>query len=181
VDVQQLNTSFRESPFPDGRWGASDTSLARLLQRFAASSVGSATIRRLVPLDRKVLLRSQGRYTVLGPFGSPMLLMTVAGRVSGLPRTTPLVYLPDGDALLVVGSNFGQQSHPAWALNLSANRDATISIRGQQFPVHAQELEGADRERAWKLFTSLAKPYEVYGGRTTRHIKVFALRTPKEP
>jgi deazaflavin-dependent oxidoreductase (nitroreductase family) len=105
-----------------------------------------------------------------------MLLLTVTGRVSGLPRTTPLVYLPDGDCLLVVGSNFGQPRHPAWALNLSAHPEATLSIKGQQFSVLAEELEGEARERAWNSFTSLAKPYEVYGGRTTRHIKVFALR-----
>ncbi len=176
MDLQQLNTAFKLSPFPDGRWGASDTALARGLQRFAASPLGSATIRKLVPLDRKVLLRSHGRYTVLGPFGSPMLLLTVTGRKSGLPRTTPLVYLPDGEALLVVGSNFGQERHPAWALNLSANNEAAISIRGEQFHVVAQELEGDARERAWNLFAALAKPYEAYGGRTSRHIKVFALR-----
>jgi len=176
VDLQELNAAFTNSPFPDGRWGASDTVLARGLQRFAASPIGSLTIRKLVPLDRKVLLRSQGRYTVLGPFGSPMLLLTVTGRKSGLPRTTPLVYLPDGDALFVVGSNFGQERDPAWALNLSANHEATIAIRGEQFHVVAQELEGESRERAWKLFTALAKPYEAYGDRTSRHIKVFALR-----
>jgi deazaflavin-dependent oxidoreductase (nitroreductase family) len=171
-----MNLDFDHSPFPDGRWGVSDTSLARALQRFAASPVGSATLRRLVPLDRKVLLRSHGRYTVLGPFGSPMLLLTVIGRVSGLARTTPLVYLPDGDTLLVVGSNFGQAAHPAWALNLLAHRDATIAIRGEEFSVTAEELEGSDRDRAWNLFTTLAKPYEAYGERTTRHLKVFALR-----
>ena len=113
---------------------------------------------------------------MLGPFGSPMLLLTVTGRKSGLPRTTPLVYLPDGDALFVVGSNFGQERDPAWALNLSANHQATIAIRGEQFHVVAEELEGESRERAWKLFTALAKPYEAYGDRTSRHIKVFALR-----
>ncbi len=176
MDLHELDTAFRNSPFPDGRWGASDTSLAKLLQRFAASTIGSATIRRLVPLDRKVLVRSNGRYTVLGPFGSPMLLLTTTGRTSGLARTTPLVYLPQGDALLVVGSNFGQTKHPAWALNLSANTAAIVTIRGQEFPVQAQELEGAEREHAWSSFTSLAKPYEAYGARTHRHIKVFALR-----
>ena len=175
MDVAAMNHAFAESPFPDGRWGASGTLLSRALQRFAATKVGSATIRSLVPLDRKVLIRSAGRYTVLGPFGSPMLLLTTTGRRSGLERTTPLVYLPRGDHLLVVGSNFGQSTHPAWALNLEANPMADLAIRGKHFSVVAQELGGDERDVAWGLFATMAKPYEAYGERTTRHIKVFSL------
>ncbi len=170
-----LDDAFAASPFPDGRWGSSDSVLAPLLHAFAATRLGSATIRRLVPLDRKVLLRSSGRYTVLGPFGSPMLLLTTIGRSSGLERTTPLVYLPEGDALLVVGSNFGQGHHPAWVMNLAANPTATVTIRGTAVPVDARELVGEERARAFDAFQSLAKPYEAYAHRTTRMIRVFAL------
>jgi len=170
-----LDAAFAASPFPDGRWGSSDSFLAPILHAFAATRVGSATIRSLVPVDRKVLLRSSGRYTVLGPFGSPMLLLTTIGRKSGLERTTPLVYLPDGDALLVVGSNFGQGHDPAWAMNLVAHPSATVTIRGTAIPVDARELLDEERERAFAAFQDLAKPYEAYAERTSRTIRVFAL------
>ena len=170
-----LDAAFAASPFPDGRWGSSDSFLAPILHAFAATRVGSATIRSLVPVDRKVLVRSSGRYTVLGPFGSPMLLLTTIGRKSGLERTTPLVYLPEGDALLVVGSNFGQGHHPAWVLNLADHPTATITSRGTAVPVDARELVDEERTQAFDAFQTLAKPYEAYAHRTTRTIRVFAL------
>jgi deazaflavin-dependent oxidoreductase (nitroreductase family) len=173
--ADELDEAFARSPFPDGRWGSTTSPLTPLLHRFAASPVGSATIRRLVPLDRRLLRRSGGRYTVLGPFGSPMLLLTATGASSGLPRTTPLVYLPDGDALIVVGSNFGQGHHPAWVANLAAHPDATVAIRGRTFAVRAIELEGAARAEAFARFEALAKPYQAYAARTDRTIRVFAL------
>jgi hypothetical protein len=71
------------------------------------TQVGSWMIRKLAPVDRRVLQRSRGRYTVLGPLGAPVFLLTTTGRRSGQPRTTPLLCARDGDDLIVVGSNFG--------------------------------------------------------------------------
>lgn len=171
----ELDAAFAASPFPDGRWGSASSPLTPLLHRFASSQLGSATIRRLVPLDAKVLTRSKGRATVLGPFGSPMLLLTTTGVRSGLARTTPLVYLPRGDGLVVVGSNFGQAHHPAWVGNLAAHPDASVVIRGQEFAVTATELLDEDRDAAFEAFETLARPYRAYAARTTRTIRVFTL------
>ncbi len=88
-----FDQGFADSPFPDGRWGKSDSMLAGPLKAFAATSIGSRTIRALVPVDTKILMKSKGTFTVLGPFGLPLLLLTTIGRTSGLERTTPLVYL----------------------------------------------------------------------------------------
>jgi deazaflavin-dependent oxidoreductase (nitroreductase family) len=153
---------------------------AKAGQQFVATSVGAAIVRRLVPLDRWVLTRSHGRFTALGPFGSPLLLLTARGAKSGLPRTTPLVYLLDGDQLVVVGSNFGGTAHPAWSANLLAHPDAVVAIGGQRYPVHATLLDGAERERCWALFEEAAAPYRAYVARTTRTIRVFALRRTDE-
>jgi len=156
-------------------WGRGDTKIAKAGQWFVGTSPGSWLVRTMVPLDRWVLSKSNGRFTALGPFGSPLLLLTVTGAKSGLPRTTPLVYLLDGDRLLVVGSNFGQAHHPAWSTNLLANPDATVTIAGVRTPVHAELLEGEERQRCWELFEEAARPYQVYGTRTDRTIRVFAL------
>jgi hypothetical protein len=76
---------------PDVRWGRTDSAVSRLATRFASTRVGSWTVRSLMPLDRKVLIRSNGRRTVLGPVGAPMLLLETTGRKSGLPRVSPLL------------------------------------------------------------------------------------------
>ena len=161
--------------FPDVRWGSDTSPLRRPLVAFSATRAGSWLIRTLTPLDRRLLLRSRGRLTVLGPIGAPVLLLTTIGRVSGLPRTTPLLYVRSGGRLFVVGSNFGQGNHPAWSSNLLADPAATVTIGGRSVPARATLLEGAERDEAWAAFTSLAHTYEVYGSRTTRELRVFAL------
>ena len=149
--------------------------MARAAQRAVATSVGSRLVRALVPLDRWVLMRTQGRFTALGPFGSPLLLLSVTGATTGRERTTPLVYLLDGDWILVTGSNFGQQQHPAWSTNLIAHPDARVTIAGTSYLVHAELLEGEERQRGWEAFEEAARPYRVYGSRTDRTFRVFAL------
>lgn len=168
------------SPFPDARWGSEQGALARAGRRFAGTPAGSAVLRRLVPLDCRLLLRSGGRYTVLGPFGTPLLLLTTVGSRSGLPRTTPLVYLRDGRHLLLAGSNFGQGRHPAWSTNLLAHPEAEVNIGGQRLSVRARLLGGDERDAAWAQFRAIG-PYAVYETRTQREIRVFALeRTERE-
>lgn len=132
-------------------------------------------VRSIVPIDRWVLTTTHGRFTALGPFGSPLLLLSVTGATSGLERTTPLVYLLDGDRILVTGSNFGQHRHPAWSTNLIANPAARVTIAGTSYPVHAALLEDEERERGWQAFEEAARPYQVYGDRTDRTFRVFAL------
>ena len=166
--------------FPDVRWGRSDTRIARAGQWAASTAIGSRVIRSMVPLDRWVLTRTRGRYTALGPFGSPLLLLTTTGATSGLPRTTPLVYLLDDDRILLAGSNFGQQRHPAWSANLLAHPRATVTIAGTSNPVTSELLEGDERLRCWEAFKEAARPYQVYGGRTDRTFRVFALSRREE-
>jgi F420H(2)-dependent quinone reductase len=92
--------------------------------------MGSWVIRKLTPLDHRVLRRSRGRYTLLGPIGLPLLLLSTTGRKTGQRRETPLVYMRDVDRLFVIGSNFGQSHHPSWSSNLLADPKAWVTIGG---------------------------------------------------
>ena len=112
---------------------------------------------------------------MLGPTGSPVLLLTTTGAKSGLPRTTPLVFARDGDAVVVVGSNFGQDHHPAWTGNLVKTPEAVVTIGGKDIPVTAELLEGDEAIRGFQLMTDMARTYEAYQGRTDRDIRVFRL------
>src|SRR5947208_12580741 len=163
-----------DSVFPDVRWGDDNSLLRKPMAAFGATKLGSLVVRKLTPLDRKLLLRSKGKLTVLGPIGAPTLLLTTIGRKSGQPRVQPLLHYREGNRAYVVGSNFGQAHHPAWSGNLLANPDATVSLGGKDIPVRATLLDGAERDRVFSEFIKIAHAYDVYRGRTTRDIRVFA-------
>ncbi|WP_194163797.1 nitroreductase family deazaflavin-dependent oxidoreductase [Mycolicibacterium sp. P1-5] len=164
--------------FPDGHWGREDISpLFKPVYAFASTALGSRFIRALVPWDRRVLRATNGKYTLFGPTSMPELLLTTTGRKSGQPRLSALSYLRDGERLLVLGSNFGQQHHPAWSLNLLANPEAVVAINGTEIPVTAALVTGPERDTGLARF--LAYPmYQAYRTRTDRELRLFAL-TPR--
>jgi deazaflavin-dependent oxidoreductase (nitroreductase family) len=162
---------------PDSTWGSRDSALSRLGTKFASTRPGSWTIRRLMPLDRRILLRTEGRRTVLGPIGAPLLLLQTTGRRSGRPRLNPLVFArdEDGESVVVVGSNFGQQHHPAWTGNLIAAPNAVVKVGGEDVPVMATLLAGDEAESAYQRMVALTTVYAAYRNRTDREIRVFRL------
>ena len=79
------------------------------------------------PLDRTLHKLTGGR-VIVSRLMVPCMVLTTTGRKSGLPRESPLACVPDGDGgWWVVGSNFGQETHPAWTGNLIADPNATVS------------------------------------------------------
>lgn len=173
IAAEWLNA--RMSDFPEARWGRDDTVLARAGRAFAGTRPGSWTIRKLMPLDRKVMVRTQGRFTALGPIGAPTMLLETTGRKSGAKRLSPLLFARDGSSIIVVGSNFGRDHHPGWTANLLAHPQATVKLGGQEIPVTAQHLEGAEAEQAYEKMNEVAAVYSAYRGRTARAIRVFRL------
>ena len=145
------------------------------MMRFGGTRVGSWLVRTLMPLDRRLLVRSNGRRTLLGPIGAPVMLLETTGRKSGQPSVSPLLFARDGDSIIVVGSNFGQQHHPAWTGNLIASPVAVAIVGGRRIPVTATLLEGDDAEAAYGKMVALAQTYSTYRGRTDREIRVFRL------
>lgn len=136
--------------------------------------------RALVPADRLLGRLTRGRVVALRLV--PSLLLTTTGRHSGLPRHTPLLGVPDGEAYLVIGSNWGQRRQPAWALNLLANPDATVTRHGRRVPVRARLLTGPDRDRALRLAVRHWPAYETYAKRAgARPLHVFRLQPVDRP
>jgi deazaflavin-dependent oxidoreductase (nitroreductase family) len=130
--------------------------------------------RLLVPADRLVGRLTRGRVVALGLL--PSLVITTTGRRSGLPRRNPLLYVRDGAAYVVVGSNWGQPHQPAWALNLLAEPRASVAVGGREFPVVARLTDGAERDRLWALLVRRWPAYETYAGRAGgRDLKLFRL------
>jgi deazaflavin-dependent oxidoreductase (nitroreductase family) len=154
--------------------------LGGLLGRHGHGRAFAALGRLLTPADRLVGRLTRGRVVALGMV--PSLLITTTGRRTGVRRTNPLVYVRDGDGYGIAGSNWGQTSTPAWALNLLADPFAEVTIGGATHPVRARVTEGAERDRLWRLLVREWPPYETYREWAgEREILVFRLepRTPR--
>jgi deazaflavin-dependent oxidoreductase (nitroreductase family) len=112
-----------------------------------------------------------------GPFeGAPVLLLTATGAKSGQRRTTPVVYLPDGDRLVIFASKGGAPSNPGWYHNLRANPSATVEVGTDTVDVDAVVTEGDERDRLFRKQAALYPQFADYEQKTTRQIPVIALQ-----
>jgi deazaflavin-dependent oxidoreductase (nitroreductase family) len=107
--------------------------------------------------------------------GMDVLLLTTHGRKSGKSRTTPLQYVSDGDAYVVVASNGGSDRHPGWWLNLKADPDATVQVKSARRAVRAREASPDEKARLWPRLTALYAGYGDYQQATSREIPVVIL------
>src|SRR5215472_6899909 len=82
-------------------------------------------------------------------FGNRMLLLTTTGRKTGQPRTTPVAYLTDGDALVIVGGAAGMAKQPAWSLNLQSHPEAQIQLGRRKLRVSASRALPEEEQRLW--------------------------------
>ena len=111
-----------------------------------------------------------------GPFeGRPMLLLTTTGAKSGQLRTSPMMYVPDGNRLLVIASNAGAPTHPDWYRNLVAHPEVTIEIKNETYRATAIVMEGAARERLWNSIVEQYPFFTEHQAKTPRQIPVIAL------
>jgi len=108
---------------------------------------------RLLPvivwLDLRFQRLTRGRFGLPDLGGLPNLLMTVPGRRSGIPRSTPLLCVPHEGRFLIAGSNWGQPSEPMWVRNLEAAGAGELRFKGRTHRFTARRLTGGDEVRVW--------------------------------
>jgi F420H(2)-dependent quinone reductase len=110
--------------------------------------------------------------------GVPTLLLRTTGRRTGAARTNALVYARDGDAYLVVASNGGSDSNPAWLYNVEAGPHVEIQIGRERQKGTANVIEPADPsyERRWQIVNANNRDrYTEYQRKTTRPIPIVAI------
>ena len=137
-------------------------------------------LRPLVAVHTVLYRASGGRIGHTVPGTPPMLLLEHTGARSGTVRTTPLGYIRDGDALVIVASKGGHPQNPAWLHNLRANPDAAVQVRSTRARVRAREATPAERERLWPMVLAAYAGYEAYQQRTAREIPLVILE-PQTP
>jgi deazaflavin-dependent oxidoreductase (nitroreductase family) len=107
--------------------------------------------------------------------GKPLLLLTTKGARSGAECTTPMMFIPDGDRLLVIASNAGAARHPDWYRNLVANPEVTVEVTGETYRATAVVTAGAERDRLFADVTSKYPFFVDHQKKVTRVIPVVAL------
>jgi deazaflavin-dependent oxidoreductase (nitroreductase family) len=136
----------------------------RLVRRLAAfAPVSRLLARTLHHADRAVYRWSRGRTTLAAILsGLPVVMLTTRGARTGRTARTPLLAVVEGEAVIVVGSNFGQAHHPAWIHNLRADPRAQVEVEGRSRDVVAEEVDGAERDRYLALATEIYPGFPAY-------------------
>jgi deazaflavin-dependent oxidoreductase (nitroreductase family) len=107
--------------------------------------------------------------------GTVTLLLTTKGRRSGKEYTTPLIYQPEGDADLVVASKGGADEPPEWFLNLEANPEVKVQVKGDRFTARARTATAEEKPAFWKKMAATWPAYDEYQQKTDREIPVVVL------
>jgi len=107
---------------------------------------------------------------------SKVLLLTTTGRKSGKARTTPLGCFDHKDGYVIVASNRGQPTHPAWYHNLKSQPQVSVQVFDKVMPATAEILTGEARAQAWQQVIATAPSYAGYQKQTTREIPLVLLR-----
>ena len=110
----------------------------------------------------------------------PLLLLTTTGARSGQHRTTPMMYVRDGERLLVIASNAGAPKHPDWYYNLLAHHHVTVEIGRETYDATAIVTEGAERQQLWDRIVEQYPFFADHQAKVTREIPVIALEKRDE-
>lgn len=133
--------------------------------------------RRLQDLNTWAYRRTGGR--ISGRLaGAPVCLLTTIGRKSGKPRTLPLLYLRDGDTVVLVASRGGTDKVPLWYKNLAANPDVEVQIGRHNRPMRAHTADAEEKARYWPKVVAMYRDYATYQSWTDRQIPVV-ICTPR--
>ena len=131
--------------------------------------------RAITSFHRFVLRVSGGKIANTG-FGMPVVEITTTGRKSGKTRKTMLTSpVQDGGQVVLVASYGGDDRHPAWYLNLTADPKVELTMGGTTRPMTARVASPEEKAALWPRITQAYKGYAAYQKRTDRDIPVVIL------
>lgn len=151
--------------------------------RFQPVIVPRPVIRVFWALHRAVHRVSGGRLGTSEPAEDRMgtLFLHTVGRKTGRPRMNPLFSLADGPDMIVIASNAGADSNPAWWLNLQAQPEGEVEIGGMRRPVRAREATVAEANRLWPRIIAANPDYADYRRTARRPIPIVILEARQVP
>ena len=151
--------------------------IGKIMTKLGPTPVGSWFIMNVYSrLDPPLLRLTKGRFCLSGLSGFPIGLLTTTGAKSGLERRVTLLFVPDGENVVLIASAAGSARHPGWFYNLKANPEAHLLYPGYTGSYIAREAEGEERSRLWEKALAYYPGYDVYQKRAAgRQIPVMLL------
>lgn len=126
-------------------------------------------------LERVMSFVTRGKVPLSGLLVPSLVLHTI-GAKSGMERDSTLMYCPEPEGrILVTGSNFARDTHPAWTANLMANPNAAVSIKGKRIDVHATLITDNERDAVWAWIEKQWPGYRGYEVASGRVLRIFRL------
>jgi deazaflavin-dependent oxidoreductase (nitroreductase family) len=158
-------------------WGvASDViceAIRGFAQRLGGTRLGVLAIGGVVsPVQRQLYRSSGGRLSLTGR--APVLLLTTTGRRTGKARTVPLLYLRDGDRVVICNVNPGFERPNPWVLNLRAQPRAQVQIGRNTITMRARAASGSEVDYYWPRLAQLWPAYQIFHDRGGKR-SVFVL------
>ena len=154
-------------------------SLTRRIRSAVARFTRTRFFRRRGPGMMPPLERAFHRLGARGPLSGvlvPSLVLHSQGARSGLARHTPLMYCPEpSGTMLITGSNFAREKHPAWTWNLLANPEAEVTVDGVRMPVRATAIAPAELDETWAFIEEQWPGYRGYEASSGRTLRIFRL------
>ena len=130
------------------------------MDRIRAADRPWAVLRQAIKLHVMFYRATRGLIGDRLPGGLPVLLLDHVGAKSAVKRTTPLVYVSDGENIVIVASKGGDPRHPSWFHNLRANPSVTVELGDRSFPARAVVTAGEERDRLYGMISGGASEYE---------------------
>jgi deazaflavin-dependent oxidoreductase (nitroreductase family) len=150
------------------------------MQHIAATRAGAWFFARTTHHVDRVLLRvSRGRVTLTGvAAGIPVLSVTTTGARTGQRRSAPLLGVPAGEDIAVLGSRFGQSRNPGWYHNMRADPRVEVTYRDKTIKAIAREADDKERQAIWDQARTIYAGYQAYANRIkNRQIHIMILST----
>jgi F420H(2)-dependent quinone reductase len=137
--------------------------------------LASVVVRLMTAANVWIYRLSGGRLGGTFLRGAPVCLVTTRGKRSGQLRTVALLYVADGDDIVLVASKGGMSHHPAWYHNMLAHPEVEVQIGAITRPMRARQASDVEKAALWPKLVAMYRDYDDYQARTTRNIPVMIL------
>lgn len=137
--------------------------------------IARPVMRAMSAVNTWIYRLSGGRIGARWMYGAPIMLLTTIGRKSGQKRTTPLLYIEDGQRVVTVGSQGGMSRDPLWVKNIEANGNVEIEIGTKKRAMSARRGTKEEKAHYWPALCEMYPDYADYQARTMRDIPILIL------
>jgi F420H(2)-dependent quinone reductase len=119
------------------------------------------------------IYRMSGGRLMASMANSPICVVRMQGARSNQWRDVPLMYVPNGDGVILVASLGGAPKHPVWYYNLVAHPDIEVLVKERTLKLRARIASAAEKAALWPKCVAAYPAYADYQKKTTRDIPLF--------